>query len=61
MPTLPKEHWTWGNIKKLIETEGIKDDDFVWYIDINVERADRSIVLYSGKKKGIEVTNHPEI
>ena len=29
------DHMTWAEFKQRAEAQGIKDDDEVWYIDIN--------------------------
>jgi hypothetical protein len=62
MIQIPKEQWTWGKIKEEIERKGfINNDTLIWYIDINVEKADRDIIINTGEKLGAEITNHPEI
>jgi len=62
------DKWTWGEIKKHIEGKHshtrfgcITDDTEIWYIDINREKSDRPIIVTSGEKRGVEITNHPDM
>jgi len=62
MIDIPKENWTWGRIKKYLEKSGIHNSTKIWYIDINVEKADeRTIIINTGEEKGAEITNHPDL
>ena len=45
----------------MVEKSGITDDMPIWYIDINKEKWDRDIIINTGEKMGVEITNHPEI
>lgn len=60
MIRIPKEDWTWRTLKKYLEDSGIQDSDKIWYIDINIE-SERDIIINTGEKRGIEITNHPDL
>ena len=54
-------NWTWGEIKQLIESQGINDETPIWYIDVNKEKPDREIkIVNEHMTYGAEITNHPE-
>lgn len=52
--------WTWGQIKRGIDAF-VDDDEVIWYIDINQEKSERTIEIRKGEKRGVEMTNHPDI
>ena len=49
--------FTWGEFKQLFESNGIKDDFKIWYIDIDLDQTDK-IYLFPDPD-GIQCTNFP--
>jgi hypothetical protein len=60
MIQIPKDKWTWGKIKKILEKSGIHNGTKIWYIDIGQE-SDTDIIINTGEERGAEITNHPDL